>query len=90
MVNIWTILVRQGKWKTLPLLLFYTMALVAIAARTIVILFYWTLNPWITLLNNIQPVAKICVGLTQAWMIFELCVRIHKSFVTNNRNSSHL
>ena len=32
-INIWTILIRQSKWKSLHLLLFYFMSLIAVILR---------------------------------------------------------
>ena len=78
-VNIWIILVRQGKWRTLPLLLFYVMAFIAISTRLIACIWIYTEANWVFAVYFMQPLAKIAVGLTQAWMIFELKVRIRQA-----------
>ena len=62
--NIWQILIKQGRWKTPPLLLFYTMTFMAIVLREICIITWalddelWWKLPWI-----IQPMAKLDAGL---------------------------
>ena len=44
MRNIWAILVKQREYKNLPILAFYTYALIAVTLRLVNELFYWTPN----------------------------------------------
>ena len=46
-INSWTILVKQKKWKTWPLTLFYIMAFVAVLLRLLVLVFINTYDRWI-------------------------------------------
>ena len=41
LVNFWKILIRQGKWRTLPLLFFYIMSVIAISFRIVACFFYF-------------------------------------------------
>ena len=76
LLNIWQILVKQRRYKTLPLLFFYIFAFIAIALRLIYHIFSWSENPIFTNVNYIYIAAKLCVGLLQTWMIFEIAMRI--------------
>ena len=40
LINFWKIIVKQGKWRTLPLLLFYVLSLLAIYAKLPILIFY--------------------------------------------------
>lgn len=88
LTNIWRILIKQGKWKTLPLLAFYILSFIAIASREICNIWVCIYESWVFVLSYQQPVAKLMVGLVQAWMIFELTVRIRKG-VTAERSLSY-
>ena len=73
LVNVWKILIRQGKWRTLPLLFFYIMSVIAISFRIVASIYYFDRSEnWHFLFITLQPIAKGCVGLMQCWMIFEL------------------
>ena len=43
-VNIWKILIKQGKWNTVPLLLFYIFSFLAIYAKFVLIILYGDLT----------------------------------------------
>ena len=62
--NIWTFLIKQGKYKTVPLLLFYILTVWLIAMR----IYYsvWYFNVWINseiVISEIKNVLKINLGL---------------------------
>lgn len=80
-VNMWQILIKQAKWKTIPLLLFYVYAFICITLRVCCLVTYGLDRAYFfqNLMYAMQPVAKICVGLYQGWMILELAVRIRDS-----------
>ena len=51
LVNIWMILIKQGKWKTLPLLAFYILSFIAIASREICNIWITIYEPWVYVLS---------------------------------------
>ena len=78
--NIWSIVVLQREYKNLPIFLFYVFALIAIIIRIVWLLTFWIQN--YALLNNIgftYQMTKLCVGITQDWITFELAIRIRNS-----------
>ena len=77
--NIHLIFIRQKKWSSLPLLFFYLMATIAITIRLLCCFIIFLGSNWILIVYALQPDAKLCVGLAQAWMIFELTVRIRSA-----------
>ena len=75
-VNIWQILVKQGRWKTTALLFFYIFTMIAVVFREIELI--WAdreLYVWMLMAHS-QPFAKISAGLIQAWIILELAIRM--------------
>ena len=60
--NIWTILIKQGRWKTLPLLLFYTLTFIAVVVRELDLTVSLKGSEW-RVICWIQPIAKLGVGL---------------------------
>ena len=75
--NFWWFIIRQGKYKVHPLLVFYILALLTTVAR-----FYRTVWHFTVILTN-QPIGlyapptfKTMLGLEQAWIMIELCIRI--------------
>ena len=83
-VNIWQILIKQEKVKTLPLLFFYEFAFIAITTRQYCLLFNCLDISFTYVMEVIQPLAKFCAGLFQAWMIFEITVQIR--FLNNQQS----
>ena len=45
--NIWTILIRQSKWKSLHLLLFYFMSFIAVTLRLLASIWLQTFASWV-------------------------------------------
>ena len=77
--NIWVILIRQQKYRLLPILAFYAFALVALALRPIYMVGRWTSDPIFFNMDKVQQVAKLCVGIVQDWITLELAIRIHSA-----------
>ena len=77
--NIYLIFFHQKKWHSLPLFFFYLMAFIAISIRLVCCFILFMNEKWIFIVYALQPAAKLCVGLAQAWMIFELTVRIRQA-----------
>ena len=79
LMNIWRILLKHAKYKTVPLLFFYIFAFLAISLRIVNQVTTFRDDPIFWLLSDVFIVTKLCVGLTQAWMIFEIALRIKYS-----------
>ena len=75
LINSWSILIKLRKWRTAPLTLFYAMGFVAVVLRLIGSVWFTAKTDWQVICGLLQPVAMSCVGLIQAWMIFELSMR---------------
>ena len=78
--NIWTFLIKQGNYKTVPLLLFYILTVWLIMMR----IYYsvWYFNVWINseiVVAEYKNVLKINLGLVQCWLLYELSLRISES-----------
>ena len=85
LVNIWTILIKQRRYKTVPLCAFYIFAFIAIGCR-----FIYTIISWIPgwspkhYTNDIQLVTKLGVGLIQSWIVFEIALRVRRTYKSND------
>ena len=77
--NIYTILVRQKEYKNLPILAFYTYAILAVSLRPINMIWFRTGNPVIANLDFVQQGAKLAVGVVQDWITLELAIRIRNA-----------
>lgn len=75
LINIWKILIKLGKWRTLPLLFFYIFALFSIVLRLCAQFWQYTFTQFSLTCSVVQPGAQACVGIVQTWMIFELSMR---------------
>ena len=78
-INIWMILYKLEKWKTVPLLFFYMWSFLAVTFRLIRTLIGFQDSYWGYILGLDQPVLKQCAGMMQAWIIFELAIRIRST-----------
>ena len=89
-INIWKIIIKQKRYKTLPLLFFYIFTFTALTLRLFNFIFVFT-ELSIEIILDISGVAKLCVGLIQAWMILEIALRLKQSVQVNFRrlNSVH-
>ena len=80
-LNIWKILIKQRRYKTLPLLTFYIFAFFSIAFRLTYILIDWTCAVVIIIIvNDCYLITKLSVGLIQSWMIFEIALRVRQTY----------
>ena len=77
--NIYAILVKQREYKNLPILAFYCFSLIAVALRPVYLALYWIQIPIIWNIDWVQQAAKLCVGIVQDWITFELAVRIRNT-----------
>ena len=82
LLNIWQILIKQRRYKTLPLLFFYIFAFIAIACRLVYHIFSWSEILVFVYVDFVYIAAKLCVGLLQTWMIFDIAMRIRQMIST--------
>ena len=77
--NCYAFLYKQRKYKTLPLMLFYTLAIMLTLARLSydILQFGQIINQWI--IYTLMPIIKINMGLNQCWMLYELSLRVSLS-----------
>ena len=76
-VNIWNILIKQKRYKTLPLLGFYIFATLSIVFRIIYVILVWSSHLLVVMYaNDLFLYTKLSVGLLQSWMIFEIAMRV--------------
>ena len=77
MRNIWTILVKQGKFKVLPLLTFYIVATTLILIRIVFSLWnFQTLDNWNVFFMLSPQSLKFVIGINMTWVTIELCLCI--------------
>ena len=83
--NVWVVVPQHYKeLKMLPSIAFYSFAVLALSLRPLFIIGKWTDDITIYVsMDYVQQGAKLCVGLVQDWITFELAVRMHIS------NSEH-
>ena len=70
--NFWVYIIKQAKYKVLPLLMFYLITIALILLRIETTVMY---DQWYNISLNIMPsLLKVNLGLQQAWIIVELSV----------------
>ena len=80
--NVWKFLIRQARYKVLPLVTFYVLALLLMSERVYFAIWFFALTYkknsvlWQTLPLTI----KAMIAVLQSWMITELCIRLHQSY----------
>ena len=81
-INIYKFIIKDQKWKIIPLLFFYILAFLAITCRAITEVFYLKMylsyELWTTILDQVNDISKFSVGLIQAWTMLELTIRMRK------------
>ena len=82
--NIWKIVVLQGEYKNVPILMFYVLALLAISIRLINLIWINSNAPLIYNFGILQQPIKLCVGVVYDWITLELAIRIRHSKVYND------
>ena len=79
-LNMYRVIYKQGKWRNILLLSFYFFSFTAIFFRLIFQVFffdaYFDKTSWVMFCGTISPYAKLCVGLLQCYMVFELAQRL--------------
>ena len=88
-VNIWSILIKQGKYKTWLLLAFYIYAFVNITFRVIWLIMEWCdCMVFLHYINDFFLITKLSIGLVQSWMIFEIALRVRQTYQPSAFNAA--
>ena len=76
--NIFAFLIRQGKYKTQPLLMFYLFT-VAISVSRIVynVFIFYEFGDEFFALTELMPAFDLALGIEQCWLMFELSLHIN-------------
>jgi hypothetical protein len=75
--NSYVFVYRQGRYKILPLVLFYVLTFGLTCLRIYFAIWFFNERNYQNLLVPIMtPVIKIDMGLVQCWMLFELALRV--------------
>ena len=85
LVNIVNILIRQGKWRTLPLSFLYFFILICLAGRLAISFLLsaeYDTNGLLAL-RTAQSIAKLGCGVIQTWISLELSLRLWQSMQHN-------
>ena len=76
--NFVQILIRLGKWRNVPFLMFYIFAGLAIIFRILDMVYEFDqvkhlFEFWLAFM---QPVSKLCAGFIYAWIMFEVGLKV--------------
>ena len=84
--NAWTILLRQRKWRVLPLSVFYAIATLLMAIDFIKMIYYWEFIPHWFIMPFLYPqTLKFLLGVEQIWINLELIYSIKYSLEVANK-----
>ena len=79
--NLWNFIIKQGKYRNQPLLMFYILSIILIIFRFY--FFIWYLNFTFVTQNSLgiiaPPLVKCMLGLEQTWIMVELSIKINMS-----------
>ena len=78
--NIWTILIKQRRYKTWPLTFFYVFAFLAIFFRLIWLFIEYIESFVVDDISDCYLSSKLSVGLIQSWMILEIALRVRQTY----------
>ena len=75
--NTWKFLIKQRKYKTWFLLLFYVLTISLVLERLYyTICFFWVIEEKELFGHLLKVIIKINLGVVQCWILFELGLRI--------------
>ena len=75
--NIWAFLIKQKKYKTSPLVVFYVIVVLLSSLRIIQAITELKFTLDRTLFTvTLMPILKVNLGLVQCWMVIELTLRV--------------
>ena len=76
--NMWKFLIKQKKYKTWPLLMFYILTICLAVARIYFSFFYFVILANNGIFGNLlHPVIKLNLGIIQCWILLELGLRVN-------------
>ena len=75
--NFWTIIIKQRRCKVVPLVVFYLLAMPLCVVRFYGAIWYFTTIFYYGIFAILEPpTLKAMIGIDQAWIMSELCIRI--------------
>ena len=78
--NFWTFLIKQRKYKTIPLLMFYIVVILLASLRIYFSIWYFYGKVQADYISDLmKPILNINLGVVQCWILFELSLRINES-----------
>lgn len=78
--NIWAFLIKQQKYKTWPLLVFYVLAILLSISRLYYSFWYFYVQYSYGIIGHLsKPILVINLGVVQCWMLFELSLRLKEN-----------
>ena len=79
-INIWRILIKQRKYKVLPLMSFYTAAVLNVIFRFFYTIWFFSIEDGnLTIFFMEIIMTKFMIGIDQSWINIELCLIINYS-----------
>ena len=83
--NTWMYLIKQGKWRVFSLTMFYALSINCICLRILVSFFCVEISEMLNAALTLYPaIVKICIGIVQIAVMFEISVRIKESLSMMN------
>ena len=78
LTNTWMFLIRQRKYKTRPLLMFYILTIALAAIRIYGSLFEFYVRSTHEIFGSLlAAILKLNIGAIQCWILFELGIRVN-------------
>ena len=90
LTNMWRFLIKQSKYKTWPLLMFYILTICLAVVRIYFSFFYFVVVANNGIFGNLlHPVIKLNLGIVQCWILLELGLRVNLNIrLTENLQKS--
>ena len=79
--NVYFYLLKQGKYRVYPVLLFYLLAIPCTIMRIYSDFYIVLLDIYFLFGGNFPAALKACIGLTQILMVVELTIRVKQSTI---------
>ena len=78
--NTWEFIIRQKKYKTVPLLVFYVIVIMLASLRIYFSVFYFYGKLYHDYFGYLmKPLLNLNLGVVQCWILFELALRINEN-----------
>ena len=78
--NVWHYLIKQGKWRIFSLAMFYILTIICVGLRIFICIFCVFISQYMNIALILFPaIVKICIGIVEIAVMFEISVRIKES-----------